>query len=90
LGWTTKDITDTQTILPFFIALNLLLSAYYSLSPLLALFQRSETSPFRTMRVREGYVRKLLAMRAAWIEAVCVVLTAVLACIFIFVPGHRL
>ena len=42
------------------------------------------------MRVREGYVRKLLSMRAAWIEAVCVVLTAALACIFIFVPGHRL
>jgi hypothetical protein len=81
---------NPQTLLPFFIATNLLLSAYYSLSPLLAAFQQSETTPFRTMRVREAYVRRLLAMRAAWIELVCVVLTAALVCVFVFVPGHRL
>lgn len=42
------------------------------------------------MRVREGYVRRLLAWRAVWIEGVCIVLTAVFTCIFVFVPGHRL
>ncbi|ORX36163.1 RGS domain-containing protein [Kockovaella imperatae] len=77
-------------ILPFFLATNLLFSAFYSLSPLLALLQQSETTPFRLITVRESYVRKLLFMRALWIEAVCIVVTAVLTVIFAVVPGHRL
>ena len=80
----------TQVILPFFLATNLLLSAYYSLSPLLAFLQQSETTPFKFIRISEGYVRKLLLMRALWIEALCVVITAVLTVIFALVPGHRL
>lgn len=81
---------NAQTLLPFLVATNLLLAAYYSLSPLYALFQLSETGAFRTMRVRESYVRRLLTIRAIWIEAVCLALTAVLTCIFVFVPGRRL
>jgi len=80
----------TQVILPFFLATNLLLSAYYSLSPLLAFLQQSETTPFKFIRISEGYVRKLLLMRALWIEALCVFITAVLTVIFALVPGHRL
>jgi hypothetical protein len=79
-----------QVLLPFLVSTNLLLAAYYSLSPLLAVFQHSETGAFRSMRVREGYVRRLLTMRAIWIEVVCLALTAALTCIFVFVPGHRL
>lgn len=79
-----------QIILPFFVALNLLLSAYYSLSPLLALLQRSETTPFHFIRVREQYVQKLISWRALWIEALAIGLTAVLTVIFALVPGKRL
>ena len=77
-------------ILPFIFAFNLLLSAYYSLSPLLAICQQSETTPFRLIRIREAYVRRLLLLRAMWIEAVCIALTAVLTVIFTVVPGYRL
>jgi hypothetical protein len=79
-----------QVILPFLFGMNLLFSAYYSLSPLLAVFQQSETTPFRLIRVKEPYVKKLLLLRAAWIEVVCVVVTAILTVIFTVVPGHRL
>lgn len=71
-------------------ALNLLLSAYYSLSPLLALFQLSETTPFHFIRIRERYIRRLISMRAVWIEALCLLITAVLVVVFTVVPGHRL
>lgn len=80
----------TQVIVPFIFAFNLLLAAYYSLSPLLAVFQQSETTPFRLIRIREAYVRRLLLLRAVWIEAVCIALTAVLTVIITAVPGHRL
>ena len=70
--------------------MNLLLAAYYSLSPLLAVFRQSETTPFRLIKVQEGYVGRLLLLRALWIELVCVGVTAVLTVIFTVVPGHRL
>ena len=79
-----------QVILPFIFAFNFLLAAYYSLSPLLAVFQQSETTPFRLIRIRERYVRRLLLMRALWIEVVCLALTAVFTVVFTAVPGHRL
>ncbi|WRT65172.1 uncharacterized protein IL334_002115 [Kwoniella shivajii] len=83
-------LTRLWTILPFIFATNLLLSSYYSLSPLLALFNQSETTPFKTIRVKEKYVRKLLTIRALWIELVCILITAILVVIFTVVPGHRL
>ncbi|WWD08098.1 hypothetical protein V865_006209 [Kwoniella europaea PYCC6329] len=89
LDWKPR-LTRLWTILPFIVALNLLLSSYYSLSPLLALFNRSETTPFRHIKVKEPYVRKLLTIRALWIELVCILITAILVVIFTVVPGHRL
>ncbi|WWD21919.1 hypothetical protein CI109_106407 [Kwoniella shandongensis] len=83
-------ITRLWLILPFIFATNLLLSSYYSLSPLLALFSQTETTPFHLLRVKEQYVRKLLTLRALWIEAVCILITAILVVIFTVVPGHRL
>jgi len=70
--------------------MNLLLSAYYSLSPILALLRQSETTPFHFIRIKEKYINKLIGMRALWIEGLCVLLTAVLVVIFTVVPGHRL
>ncbi|WVW78893.1 hypothetical protein I302_100856 [Kwoniella bestiolae CBS 10118] len=89
LDWKPR-LTRLWTILPFLFALNLLLSSYYSLSPLLALLNRSETTPFKHIKVKEPYVRKLLTIRALWIELVCIVITAILVVIFTVVPGHRL
>ncbi|WWC67526.1 uncharacterized protein I206_101434 [Kwoniella pini CBS 10737] len=89
LDWKPK-LTRLWTILPFIFATNLLLSSYYSLSPLLALFNQSETTPFRLIKVKEPYVRKLLTIRALWIELVCILITAILVVIFTVVPGHRL
>ena len=85
-----RQLNLGQVILPFIVATNFLFSAFYSLSPLLAFFQQSETTPFRLIRIRESYVRKLLIMRALWIEAVCLLITAILTVIFTLVPGHRL
>lgn len=84
------DVTDLQVILPFFLATNFLLAAYYSLSPLLAFLQQSETTPFKFIRISEGYVRRLLLLRGLWIEGLCIAITAVLTVIFALVPGHRL
>ena len=87
VSWLSAHV---QIILPFFIAFNFLLAAYYSLSPVLAVLQQSETTPFHHIRVRERYVRKLLLLRAGWIELLCVVGTAAMTVIFALVPGHRL
>ncbi|WWC87319.1 uncharacterized protein L201_002208 [Kwoniella dendrophila CBS 6074] len=89
LDWKPR-LTRLWTILPFIFATNLLLSSYYSLSPLLALFNRSETTPFKLIKVKEPYVKKLLTIRALWIELVCISITAILVIIFTVVPGHRL
>lgn len=56
----------------------------------MALFQLSETTPFHFIRIRERYIRRLIGMRALWIEALCITLTAILVVIFTVVPGHRL
>ena len=89
LDWKPKR-TRLWLILPIFVATNLLFAAYYSLSPLLVLFQQSETTPFRMIRVNEPYVRRLLTYRALWVEGMCVLITAILTVIFALVPGHRL
>ncbi|KAK8846612.1 hypothetical protein IAR55_005698 [Kwoniella newhampshirensis] len=83
-------LTRLWLILPFIFATNLLIASYYSLSPLLVLFSQTETTPFRLLRIKEMYVRKLLMLRALWIELVCVLITAILVVIFTVVPGHRL
>lgn len=89
LDWKPRRVR-AWVILPFFFAFNLLLAAYYSLSPLFAVFFQSETTPFRLITVREAYVRKLILLRALWIESLVIVLTAIFTVIFCVVPGHRL
>ncbi|CAO1628763.1 unnamed protein product [Parajaminaea phylloscopi] len=77
-------------ILPFSIALLLILSHQYELDPLLVLLSRSETTPFHLIQVREPYIKKLLRQRAVGMLVVTAILTAALCVLFIFVPGHRL
>jgi hypothetical protein len=68
----------------------MLVSHQYSLDPLLILLRRSETTPFRTLRIKEPYVSKLLLGRAIWVICVVLALDAALTLLFWAVPGHRL
>lgn len=77
-------------ILPFSIAVLLIVSHQYELDPILALAQQSETTPFHLITVREKYVRKLLLQRALGVFFLVVLITAALTVLFVFVPGHRL
>ncbi|KAG6835678.1 hypothetical protein H0H93_015823 [Arthromyces matolae] len=52
--------------IPFTIAIVCLISHQYELDPILVFFGQSETTPFRTLTIREPYVRKLLLGRAIW------------------------
>ena len=67
-----------------------LASYQYSLDPILGLFGLSEYTPFNFSRVREPYVRQLLAKRAIMVLAVTSLIDAALLVLFIFVPGKRL
>ncbi|KIM24889.1 hypothetical protein M408DRAFT_331558 [Serendipita vermifera MAFF 305830] len=78
-------------LIPFSIAILLLVSHSYELDPLLLLLaNQSETTPFRTLSVREPYVRKLLVSRSIWVLALVTIVSFVLTIIFWAVPGHRL
>ncbi|KAI5454623.1 Bud site selection protein, Revert to axial protein 1 [Naganishia albida] len=77
-------------IIPFFFAFYFLISACYALDPLLVLLNRSETHPFQTIKMGEPYVQKILRGRAALVMAEVMLLTAIMAIIWYFVPGHRL
>ncbi|KAG8682189.1 Bud site selection protein, Revert to axial protein 1 [Ceratobasidium sp. 394] len=76
--------------IPFTIAFLLLISHQYELDPILVFLQQSETTPFRTLRIRERYVRNLLLGRAAWVCVLVAVLSVVFTIIFWAVPGRRL
>lgn len=47
-------------------------------------------TPFRTIGIREPYVRKLLFGRALWVTLLSSAVVAVLTVLFWAVPGHRL
>lgn len=79
-----------QLILPFTLGVYFLASYQYSLDPILALIGLSEYTPFNFSRVREPYVRKLLAKRALMVLAVTALVDAALLVLFILVPGKRL
>lgn len=79
-----------QTIIPFFLCFYFLFSSYYSLSPLLVLLNRSETQPFKLIKIREPFVQKVLRARALLVMLWTIIATAVLVVIFWAVPGHRL
>lgn len=67
-----------------------LASFQYSLDPGLALLGFSEYTPFSFSRVREPFVRKMLAKRSVVVLAVTVLVDAALLVLFIFVPGKKL
>ncbi|KAL2199064.1 RGS domain-containing protein [Corynascus similis CBS 632.67] len=77
-------------ILPFTVGVYCLASYQYSLDPILALIGLSEYTPFNFSRMREPYVRKLLARRSLMVLAVTVLVDAALCVLFILVPGKRL
>lgn len=56
----------------------------------MALVGFSEYTPFNFSRIREPYVRKLLAKRALVVLAVTFLIDAGLCILFIMVPGKRL
>ncbi|AEO53303.1 hypothetical protein MYCTH_2074663 [Thermothelomyces thermophilus ATCC 42464] len=77
-------------ILPFTIGVYCLASYQYCLDPILALIGLSEYTPFNFSRMREPYVRKLLARRSVMVLAVTALVDAALCVLFILVPGKRL
>jgi len=79
-----------QVILPFTFAILNLLASQYDLDPILVLMGLSETTPFRTISIREPYVRKLLFKRALFVTFLTAVGVALLTVLFVLVPGKRL
>ncbi|KYK54603.1 Regulator of G protein signaling superfamily [Drechmeria coniospora] len=82
--------TRCWIILPFTIGVYFLASYQYSLDPIMALVGYSEHTPFSFSRIREPYVRRLLAKRACMVLAVTILVDAALCVLFILVPGKRL
>ncbi|OLN80983.1 Protein rax1 [Colletotrichum chlorophyti] len=82
--------TRCWLILPFTLGVYFLASYQYSLDPVLALVGLSEYTPFNFSRIREPYVRKLLAKRSVMVLAVTLFIDAALCVLFILVPGKRL
>ncbi|KAF8314999.1 regulator of G protein signaling superfamily [Clavulina sp. PMI_390] len=76
--------------IPFAIALLCLISHQYELDPILVFLGRSETTPFRTLKIREPYVHKLLMGRALFVMFLVAVGVVALTMLFWAVPGHRL
>ena len=79
-----------KLFLPFTFALLFMISHQYELDPILVFLGQSETTPFRTLRIREPYVRKLLIGRAVWVSILVAFGVAALTLLFWAVPGHRL
>lgn len=79
-----------QLFIPFTIAILLLISHQYELDPILVFFRQSESTPFRTLTIREPYVKKLLLGRAIWVTIVVAALSTGITLLFWGVPGHRL
>jgi len=76
--------------IPYTLAILLLISHQYELDPILVFFNQSETTPFRTLTMREPYVKKLLLGRAIWVLVLVALFTTALTLLFWAVPGHRL
>ncbi|KAI0069961.1 hypothetical protein K474DRAFT_1609569 [Panus rudis PR-1116 ss-1] len=76
--------------IPFTIAILFLISHQYELDPILVFFMQSESTPFRTLRIREPYVKKLLLGRAIWVTILVAACVTALTLLFWAVPGHRL
>ncbi|SCV69198.1 BQ2448_2218 [Microbotryum intermedium] len=88
-------VSRLWVIIPFTFAIVNLVAHAYDLDPLLVFMGLSETfhhsqTPFRTIGIREPYVRKLLFGRALWVTFLSALVIGVLTIIFVLVPGHRL
>ena len=79
-----------KLFIPFSLAILFLVSHQYELDPLLVFLGQSETTPFRTLTIREPYVKKLLMGRAIWVTVLVLAFTVALTMLFWAVPGHRL
>ncbi|KAH9449409.1 hypothetical protein MJO28_010529 [Puccinia striiformis f. sp. tritici] len=78
------------SMIPLSIGAIGIIGHFYELDPILILFNRSETTFFRTLSVKEKYVQKILRGRALWVILLSTIIVACLTCILVFVPGHRL
>ncbi|KAF8132435.1 hypothetical protein EV363DRAFT_1259948 [Boletus edulis] len=76
--------------LPFTFAILFLISHQYELDPVLVFLGQSESTPFRTLTIREPYVKRLLLGRAIWVATLVTICVTALTLIFWAVPGHRL
>lgn len=76
--------------LPFTLAILFIISHQYELDPILVFLGQSETTPFRTLTMREPYVKKLLLGRAIWVTVLVAIFTTALTLLFWAVPGYRL
>ncbi|KAI0635370.1 RGS domain-containing protein [Trametes polyzona] len=76
--------------IPYTLAILFLISHQYELDPVLVFFGQSESTPFRTLSIREPYVKKLLLGRAIWVSVLVAACSVALTMIFWAVPGHRL
>lgn len=79
-----------QLFIPFAFAILFLVSHQYELDPILVFLGQSESTPFRTLTIREPYVKKLLWGRAIWVTTLVTICVVALTLIFWAVPGHRL
>jgi len=85
-----RSLMPIQLFIPFTIAILLLVSHQYELDPILVFLRQSESTPFRTLTIREPYVKKLLLGRAIWVTIVVAALSTGLTLLFWGVPGYRL
>ncbi|KAF8994028.1 RGS domain-containing protein [Cyathus striatus] len=76
--------------IPFTLAVLFLVSHQYELDPILVFLGQSESTPFRTLTIREPYVKKLLVGRAIWVSILVAAFVTALTLLFWAVPGHRL
>jgi Na+-transporting methylmalonyl-CoA/oxaloacetate decarboxylase beta subunit len=81
---------DVQLFIPFAFAILFLISHQYELDPILVFLGQSESTPFRTLTIREPYVKRLLLGRAIWVTTLVAICVVALTLIFWAVPGHRL
>ena len=79
-----------QLFIPYTLAILFLISHQYELDPVLVFLGQSESTPFRTLSIREPYVKKLLLGRAIWVSVLVAACSVALTMIFWAVPGHRL
>jgi hypothetical protein len=79
-----------QLFIPFTIAFLLIISHLYRLDPILVLLKQSEATPFRTLRIRDRYIWRVLLMRAVWVWFLVGVSSVVSTLVFWAIPGRRL